>query len=619
MMTLEFHALFDHAAANTDPKRPFLIVDGVVTTFAEINDLIARYYTIFAQKGIGQGTHVGILTRAPRDVAAIMLAALRSGVSVINLNVDLSPVERRLAITSARLSHIFIDREILDQASLPGHLEVFALEPSGGNKAGSGLMGRMFGRKAQADTPTGFAAELAAAAPGMPIGTPDPEATALMLFTSGTTSQPKVVQLSQKNLAAQIQTFFKVYEYGPDARILNPLPLHFTDGLLHGPLISYLTGATLMRPRVFDFQQIEDMMLSIYRDRITHLILVPALLAMIDRMHGRFHDAFDTPDFRYIRSSGDRLPQQLWETVQNRFSVKIVNTYGLSETVCEALYCGPVPERFRVGTIGKPVDCDVRIVDDAGQEVAQGGVGELLIRGDNIMKGYLDQPALTAETIVDGWMHTGDYAQADADGFVTIVGRKKTLIISGGINIQPQDIMDALLEHPSVSEAYAVGLPDRTFGEVVACACVPAEGHDVDTMDEQALIDFLRGRIAPAKLPRVIIAVDKLPRNAAGKVLADEVAALFKGASKAIDASETLEKQIIAITAGVLSRPETELGMASDSRNTLGWDSLAHMALIAAVEAHFNVTLSTRDILGIARLEHLVTAVQRNLEERQDG
>jgi long-chain acyl-CoA synthetase len=615
-MTLEFHALFDKAVSTADPRQPFLVVDGVQTTYAQITDLIARYYTIFSQRGIGPGTHVGILTRSPRDVAAIMLAALRSGISVINLNVDLSPVERRLAITSARLSHIFVDRDILDQASLPGQLEVMALDPSQGPAAGAGLMGRMFGRKTQTEAPTGFAAELAAAAPGTPVGIPDPEATALMLFTSGTTSQPKVVQLSHRNLAAQLQTFFKVYGYGPDARILNPLPLHFTDGLLHGPLITFMTGATLLRPRVFDFQQIEDMLLSVYRDRITHMILVPALLAMIDRLHGRFHDAFDAPDFRYIRSSGDRLPQQLWEAVQNRFSVQIFNTYGLSETVCEALYCGPAQDRFRLGSIGKPVDCAVRIVDDDGRDVATGEVGELLISGDNIMKGYLDQPALTAETIVDGWLHTGDFAQIDPDGFVTIVGRKKTLIISGGINIQPQDIVDALLEHPSVSEAHAVGLPDRTFGEIVACACVPAAGFGTDTLDEQALIDFLRDRIAPAKLPRAIIAVEKLPRNPAGKVLGDEVAALFKGKSKAIDASETLEKQVIAVAAGVLSRPASELSMASDSRNTLGWDSLAHMALISAVETHFDITLSTRDILGIARLEHLMRAVQRNLEAR---
>ncbi|MCB1348517.1 MAG: AMP-binding protein [Maritimibacter sp.] len=615
-MAPELTELFDAAVARADRKRVFLQVDGKATSYGEILDRIAKLYSVFRTKGLTPDTPIGVLSRAPLEVASIMLAALRAGIPVINVNPELSPVERRLAITSAKLAHVFVDQDILAEASLPGGVETTTLT-DGTPKGGSGLMGRLLGQASKPAASTGLAADLAAAAPGTPPDSaPPPEATAMMLFTSGTTSQPKVVQLSRSNIAAQVDTFFGVYGYGPDCRILNPLPLHFTDGLMHGPIIAFLSGATLLRPRTFDFQKIEDLLLSIYRDRITHFIVVPALLSMIDRLHGRFQDAFDTPDFRYIRSSGDRLPAPLWEAVEKRFSVRVVNTYGLSETVCEALYCGPDAARFRLGTIGKPVDCEVRIADDAGAAVARGEVGELLIRGENIMKGYLDQPELTAETIVDGWLHTGDFATEDEDGFVTIVGRKKTLIISGGVNIQPQDIVDALLDHEAVSEAHAVGLPDRTFGEVVGCAVVPAAGIAPDALDIQMLTDFLHEKIAANKVPRHMVVVDKLPRNPAGKVLAPEVVALLERRTGTVDTSEDLETQVIAIAAAVFSRKPSDLSLASEPRTTLGWDSLAHMALVTAAEKHFDVTFSARDILAIGRLEHLVEAVA-NRRDRQ--
>ena len=178
------------------------------------------------------------------------------------------------------------------------------------------------------------------------------DAIGLMLFTSGTTSAPKVVQLSHANLAAQLATFFKVYDYDADSRILNPLPMHFTDGILHGPLIAFMTGAMLYRPQRFNVQELGTLLDSVYRDRITHFNLVPAMLSLMDRLGEAYRDALATPDFRYIRSSGDRLPEALWRSVQERFGVKIINTYGLSETVCEALYCGPSDDTFRIGTIG---------------------------------------------------------------------------------------------------------------------------------------------------------------------------------------------------------------------------------------------------------------------------
>lgn len=600
-------ALMDHALSHGSGGRDFMVVDGKSISFRVFFDKMARLRTVFAAKGLTVGTHIGILTRSPQDMALLLLAGLQAGLAVINLNPDLSPAERRIAVAAARLQHLFVDREFLDAGALDLHATLIATGEAGTD---GGLMKRLFGRPAPAGPLGGLHAEIAAAAPA-PAGVlqDDPDATALMLFTSGTTSRPKVVELSRRNIAAQLATFLAVYDYGPDCRILNPLPLHFTDGILHGPIIALIAGATLYRPKSFDFTQLEMLLASVYRDRITHFIVVPALLSLMDRMPERFDTALTTPDLRYVRCSGDTLPLALWRSVQDRFKIRVVNTYGMSETVCEALYCGPAEERYRIGTIGKPVDCEIRILDEADQAVPTGQTGELLIRGDNIMQGYLGQPELTAETVADGWLRTGDFATQDADGFVSIVGRKKNLIISGGVNIQPQDIVDAMLAHPDVAEAHALGLPDPVFNEVAACAVVLRQAGRT----EAELAAHCRVLLAPVKVPRRILILPELPRNAAGKVLSAELAARFLQSDAAAPFAGNLEVEVIAIAADIFRCPPADLRPASEPRTTLGWDSLAQMGLIAAVEQRFDVRLTARDVLRVRRLEHLIDVVRARL------
>lgn len=616
-------ALLDRAAGAADLTKAFLVVESETLTYGEALDRMARLNAVFRTKGLGTGDHVGIVTRSPIDMALLLVAGLRAGLVMLNLNPELSETERRHAVGAARLKHLFIDRDLIDIDAVSNTIATTSIDPPvvAGKRA---LIDRLLGRTV---APTGLRAEIAAAIPEAPANPADCSAIGLMLFTSGTTSQPKVVLLSHANLAAQIETFLKVYDYDASSRILNPLPLHFTDGILHGPLITFITGATLYRPKLFQFQEIGSLLHSIYRDRITHFIVVPALLSLIDRLHEDFTEAFATPDFRYIRSSGDRLPEALWRSVQDRFHVTVVNTYGLSETVCEALYCGPDKGRFKFGTIGKPVDCEIDIIDETGTSVTSGETGELLIRGTNIMAGYLGQPDLTAEAIVDGWFRTGDYAQTDQEGFVSIVGRKKALIISGGANIQPQDIVDAMLEHPSISEAYAVGIPDPLFGEIVACAVVPRRPDDAtgrQAPKEADLVQFCRGRLAPNKIPRKILVVEALPRNPAGKILADRVKDMFGDGAPSSNRgrrmrSETIEADVFTVAGEIFGVNPSTLGRTSEPRTTLGWDSFAHVNLVLAIEKQFDIKLSARDVLRIGRLEHLIEIVEQRTAVGSDG
>ncbi|WP_306049792.1 class I adenylate-forming enzyme family protein [Oceaniradius stylonematis] len=602
--------LLDRAAQSADANKPFMVVDGKPLTYGAFTDRVARLIALFGAKGLSRGDRAGIVTDDAAMAAALIVAALRAGVAIVNFNPAMTPPERANALAATDLAHLFIDRLMFDAGPLPAGLAHTIIEPDTG---AGGLIGKLLMRGAKSAGPSGLAGELAAIEPA-PMPTPVPaDAIGLMLFTSGTTSAPKVVQLSHANLAAQLSTFFKVYDYDADSRILNPLPMHFTDGILHGPLIAFMTGATLYRPQRFNVQELGTLLDSVYRDRITHFNLVPAMLSLMDRLGEAYRDALATPDFRYIRSSGDRLPEALWRSVQERFGVKIINTYGLSETVCEALYCGPSDDTFRIGTIGKPVDCEIRLVGEDGKPAAPGEAGELMICGTNIMAGYLNRPDLTSDAIDGGgWFRTGDLATIDADGFVTITGRKKALIISGGANIQPQEIVDAMLTHEAVAEAHALGMPDPVWGERVVCAIVPRPGHEAP--DQDALTAHARGLLSPNKVPRAFKVIEALPRNPAGKVLVDRLQALFgtDGATEGEAQSGSLEDRVMALAAQVFVCEPADLRLTSEPRSTFGWDSFAHLTLISEVERAFSVTLSARDVLRVTTLGHLVDILEQH-------
>ncbi len=600
---MTFSDFFDRALAGAKSAQPFLVIDGREMTYGGLIDTINRLYTLFDAKGLGRGDTIALVTTQADDLAAILLAGLRAGIGVISLNPELTPQERRRALEAAQVSHVFIDKPLLDSGPLPDRMGHTTLTDA--QTAQGGLVGRLLKKRKSTTVEEGLKAELKTITPRTePMPAIDDDEVGLLLFTSGTTAAPKVVELTHANLASQLEAFFQVYDYDPGSHILNVLPLHFTDGLMHGPIVTFLTGARLYRMKTFSIQSMEDLLHTVYRDRITHFIAVPALLSIMDRLHGAFDEAFQTPDFRYIRSSGDRLPDRLWRDVQDRFKVQVVNTYGLSETVCEALYCGPDQESFRIGTIGKPVGCEIRIADDQGNAVNPGETGELLIRGGIIMRGYRGQPELTQSAVSDGWFHTGDYASQDEEGFVTIVGRKKNTIISGGVNVQPQDVTDVLLAHDDVADAVTFGLPDPVWGEVVASAVIPRPDCKPDVKE---LLAHCRNGLAPQKMPRTLKVLEALPRNAAGKVLIDEVRARFsEGTDSALQQrAGSIDEQVIALAAQTFACEADELTLRNEPRTTLGWDSLAHMNLIALTEETFRIKLSPRDILSVGRLEHL--------------
>jgi long-chain acyl-CoA synthetase len=601
---------FDQQSQAAIAQKPYLVVDGTAVSYGDIGDKFRRMFAFFRAKNLVPGDRIAIFSTSVVDVATVMLGAIRYGIATVNLNPEMSASDLAIAVRACKLSRVFIDKAIYDRIGLPEGCQYSLIEPPKIEERKS-LFGLL---KSKTITAQGFGAELDALTPADPPAHASADSTAMMLFTSGTTSAPKVVELSHANLSSQLDAFFDVFDYDQNSRILNPLPLHFTDGMLHGPIVTYMSGATLLRPSKFDFQKFEDLLHGIYRDRITHFVVVPAILSMLDRLGDSFLDAFQTKDFRYIRCSGDLLPETLWRNVQERFRVKVVNTYGMSETVCEALFAGPSDETLKVGTVGKPTGCEIKIVDEQGVKVPDGETGELLIRGGMIMKGYLDQPELTASTFLDGWLKTGDLATVDKEGFVRIQGRRKQLIISGGVNVHPQDITDCLLAHPSVAEAVTFGLPHPIWGEQIAAAVILRDGKMASAQD---LIAHCAKILSPHKVPRMISVMKDLPRNSSGKVLLKDLKekVLGQDAPEGSSTALAVDEQVIHLAAKTFSIDAKDLRLTAAPGTVKGWDSFSHLNLIAAIEKKFDISLSSSDILRIRNLGDLIVLTKNNLQK----
>jgi long-chain acyl-CoA synthetase len=231
-------------------------------------------------------------------------------------------------------------------------------------------------------------------------------------------------------------------------------------------------------------------------------------------------DQYDTSSLRLCVSGGSAMPVEVMRGFEEAFSCKVLEGYGLSETSPVASFNHPDRER-KPGSIGTPIaGVEMKVVDEQGQEVPQGEVGEIAIRGHNVMKGYWKREDATAEAIKGGWFHSGDMARVDEDGYFFIVDRKKDMIIRGGYNVYPREIEEVLYEHPAVLEAAVIGVPDEEMGEEVGAAVVLRPDADADA---DTIRSFVKGQVAGYKYPRRIWFLDELPKGPTGKILKREI------------------------------------------------------------------------------------------------
>ena len=610
-----FPAHFEAIRRSVKPSKK-LLHGAVDLSYGELFERIDRLSTLFREHGLRVGDRVVVATRNDREVAVLYLAMLYAGLATVVIDPASAPGEARALISAADPAAIFIDVGLADQIAetetWPVSIKTFKLRDNGRGKSVFGRLRRP--KSAEPAASADYPAVLDQLAPSTaPLG-PIPQSTAgLILFTSGTTSRPKGVELTHRNLYAQFETFVAQYRFTDMSRILNHLPLHHTEGLNQGPAIALFAQATMYRPAAFSVQTLPELLHGIYRERVTHMITVPTALALILRIGEDMDDCFQTDDFAFVGSTAGTLDENLWRAFEERFDVMVVNSYGLTETVSEAIYCGPTPETRRIGTIGKPVDCRARLLDADGNQVAQGEVGELALKGDNVMAGYFRNPEATAEVMRDGWLLTGDLATVDADGFYRIVGRSKNVVIRGGINVYPEDVSRTILAIPGVLDAVTFGMEDAILGERVV-SCLTLDGS-VELSAEQ-VIARCRERMSPEKVPSDVHILDQLPRGPGGNVVIGEVKSIVaERYGRNLDRGGlTTEAQVLATAAATFKVPVDCLAPESTHQTTRAWTSLAHVEFILALEETFSVSLTAKDVMSIATLGDAIRIVKGKLD-----
>ena len=482
-------ALLDTAADHGD--RTALRMDDATLTYREFADAAARVAAGLRSRGVEPGDRVGMVLPNVLSFPVVFYGALLAGAAVVPMN----------PLLKAREVEYFLE----DSGA---RIVVALAESAGPATEAAGTVGIE-------------AVAVGAALPEELMDAGDAPATvaeradddtAVLLYTSGTTGRPKGAELTHASLTSNARTTQEtLLENTPDDVVMGCLPLFHVFGLTCALNAGVLAGSCLTLIPRFDGGKALEV---VERDRVTVFEGVPTMFAAM--LHRPDRNDHDMSSLRLCVSGGSAMPVEVMRSFEEAFGCIVLEGYGLSETSPVASFNHPHAER-KPGTIGTPVrGVEMRLVDDDGRDVPAGEVGEIAIRGENVMKGYWRRPEDTAAAIPDGWFRTGDLARTDEDGYFAIVDRKKEMIIRGGYNVYPREIEEALYEHPAVAEVACVGIPHPDLGEEVGAAVALKPGASAD-VDE--LRDFAKARVAAYKYPRHVWLADVLPKGPTGKIL----------------------------------------------------------------------------------------------------
>jgi long-chain acyl-CoA synthetase len=447
---------------------------------ARFAQTVSAVAALLADAGLRRGGVLAVMLANRVELITAMFAAWRLGAAVTPVNPALTGPEARYQIDDAGATVVVADDASAAKLAGGGHRIIPVEEVTSPARP-------------QATVP-------AQTEPGTP---------ALLIYTSGTTGRPKGVILDHRNVAATAELIVSWFEMTEETRSLLVLPLFHVNGIMVSVVSPLLAGGSTFIAERFDAA---SFWATVKRARPTFFSAVPTIYALLVSRPGQ---QADTKNLRYVICGAAPMPRELISEFEQRFGVPVVEGYGLSEctVVCTA---NPVQGVRKAGTVGLAMPgVAVGVVDPAGQLLPAGQAGEVVVRGPNVMRGYLDRPAESAEALRGGWLHTGDVGRFDDDGYLTLVDRIKDLIIRGGENIYPKEIEDVLYSHPAVLEAAVIGRPDAVFGEQPVAFVALRPGR---TAGPQDLIEHCLGTLARYKVPREVYLEEALPKNAVGKI-----------------------------------------------------------------------------------------------------
>ena len=473
------------ATAAEHPRAVGLRLGDTGVTYAELERGSARVAALVRERGAEPGDRIGIMLPNVPQFALVYYGVLRAGCVVVPMNVQLKRRELSFYLSDSEAKLVFAWSECAEAA------EAGAADAA----ADVVLVASAEFQALVDDTPAvdGFAPR-------------DAGDTAVILYTSGTTGRPKGAELTHSNLGRNVDVALGLFSLARNDVILGALPLFHSFGQTCGLNAAVSRGACLALVPRFDPTTVLE---TIERQGVNIFQGVPTMYSALLHHPQRGH--YDVSTLRLCVSGGAALPVEVLRRFEDEFGCIVLEGYGLSETSPIASFNHPGRER-KAGSIGTPVEgVEMRLLDE------QDGVGEIAIRGHNVMKGYWKRPEATAAAIdADGWLRTGDLARVDSDGYLFIVDRSKDMIIRGGYNIYPRELEEVLHEHPAVLEVAVVGIPHPHLGEEVGAAVALKPGAEAA---ETELRDFVKAQVAAYKYPRHIWFVDELPKGPTGKIL----------------------------------------------------------------------------------------------------
>jgi acyl-CoA synthetase (AMP-forming)/AMP-acid ligase II/acyl carrier protein len=563
--------------AAEDPDAPAILAPGrKPLTYAGLQAQIEATVEALNRMGLGRSDRVALVLPNGPEMAVAFLA-----VSACATCAPLNPAYRARefefylsdlgvhALVAAAGRHTPA-RQVAQSLGIP----VLELEPR--EQAEAGLF-RLTGQDDGLNGHDGFA---------------QPEDVALVLHTSGTTSRPKIVPLTHTNLCVSARHILSTLQLTSNDRCLNIAPLFHIHGLMAAVMASLSAGGSVVctpgaeAPRFFQWMA---------EARPTWYTAVPTMHQAILARATENRSVIARVPLRFVRSSSASLPRQVLEDLERCFGAPVIEAYGMTEAAHQ-MTSNPLPPGVRkVGSVGPPAGPEVAIMDDGGRLLPAEAVGEIVIRGPNVMRGYERNLQANQDAFTDGWFRTGDEGRMDEDGYLFITGRLKEMINRGGEKVSPREVDEVLMEHPAVAQAVAFALQDARLGEDVAAAVVL---KDSASATERELREFTAGRLADFKVPRRVLVVNEIPKGPTGKLqriglaeklgLRAEAPTAPTGAAEFVAPRTFTEKKLAAIWQEVLGVERVGI---NDSFLALGGSSLLMTRVVWRVKESMRVEL----------------------------
>lgn len=474
-----------HRSYNQHLDHPALIYHDKKISYAELELYVEQYARFFIKRGLKPGERVAIALPNCPEFIYTYLGITRSGGVTLPLNLLQTPQELFFILKDSGAHYLITNQAIASQfGELPG-LPLSIL-----------ILGDVTETEILSAQPASF--------PGA-----SSDSVCAFLYTSGTTGQPKAAMLTHDNLLGNVKSMDDASDFGREDNFLAVLPMFHSFGWTVCVLLPLYLGCTVT---IMDSFRPKDMLQVLSSGGITVFCGVPSMFTVLLKLR----QEVSFPSLKFAISGGDSISEENMLAFEKQFNFPIVEGYGLSEA-SPVVCLNPLYGIRKIRSIGVPLPgVEVKIFNNQDKDLPDNEIGELVVRGPNVMKGYYNREAETRDTLRGGWLHTGDLAYRDADGYFYIAGRKKELIITAGFNVYPREVEETLAAHPSVAEAAVIGIPHPLKGEVVKAFVVPAEG---ETPDKQQLSRYLRERLALYKIPEEYVITSDLPRGTGGKIL----------------------------------------------------------------------------------------------------